>query len=79
MSFAFTNDAGVPRIIRYVDHGTLPSLHMLALYDEPSNLLIIDRAHYERITETERHMLLRTQKEKVEIFYSSNKLPSTTM
>jgi len=77
--FAFTNDAGLPRLIRYVEHGTLPNVNLISLYSEASNLLVIDRDHYERIDDTSRHILLRTQKKSVEIYYYANKNPTITV
>jgi len=77
--FAFTNDAGLPRIIRYVEHGTLPHPKLISLFSEQSNLLVIDRDHYERITPDQRHSLLRTQKKVVEIQYYETRNPTITV
>lgn len=77
--FAFTNDAGLPRIIRYVEHGTLPNPKLISLFSEASNLLVIDRDHYERIDSTLQHKLLRTQEKAVEIHYYANRNPTITV
>jgi hypothetical protein len=62
MSFAFNPDDGPARLIRYVDPGTLPGLDILALYDRTTNLLIIDRVHFAKLTETEKQLTLKTQR-----------------
>ena len=67
MAFAFNPDDGPARLMRYVEPGTLPGANLLAIYDKAQNLLIIDRELFERLTETERSITLRTQQSFLEI------------
>ena len=39
------------RVIRYVLPGTLPARDLLALYDKSANLLIVDKDHFERLSQ----------------------------
>lgn len=75
MGFAFNPDGGPARIIRYVEAGTLPATNLLALYDKSQNLLIIDREYFEKLSDTEQHIVLRTQKSFLEIERRPNKAP----
>lgn len=75
MAFAFNPDDGLPRIIRYVDAGTLPATNLLALYDKGANLLIIDRDYFGKLSATEQHIVLRTQKSFLEIEQRPNQAP----
>lgn len=63
------------RIIRYVEPGTLPGLDLLSLYDKSANLLIIDRDHFERLSDENREMVLRTQHSALLIEYRENEPP----
>jgi hypothetical protein len=49
------------RIIRYVEPGTLPARDLLSLYDKSANLLIVDRDHFERLSDENREIVLRTK------------------
>jgi hypothetical protein len=62
MAFAFNPDDGPARIIRYVARGTLPGVGLRALYDKSANLLIIDKDWFDGLTETEKNLVLRTQR-----------------
>jgi hypothetical protein len=63
------------RIIRYVLPGTLPARDLLSLYVESSNLLIVDRDHFERLSDENREIVLRTQEPALLIEYPANKPP----
>ncbi len=75
MAFPFNPDNGLPRLIRYVEPGTLPAANLLALYDKSQNLLIIDREHFERLDWIDRHCTLRTHHPYLEIVYEANRPP----
>jgi hypothetical protein len=62
MAFAFNPDDGPARIIRYVARGTLPEVGLRALYDKSANLLIVDKEWFDGLTETEKNLVLRTQR-----------------
>ena len=62
MAFAFNPDDGPPRLIRYVARGTLPEVGLRALLDRKANLLIIDKDWFEGLTDTEKGLVLRTQR-----------------
>lgn len=63
------------RIIRYVLPGTLPGRDLLSLYDKGANLLIVDRDHFERLSDEDREVVLRTQEPALSIEYPTNKPP----
>jgi hypothetical protein len=63
------------RIIRYVLPGTLPVRDLLALYDKSANLLIVDKDHFERLSDEDREVVLRTQESALMIEYPVNKPP----
>jgi hypothetical protein len=67
-----TNSA---RIIRYVLPGTLPGRDWLSLYDKGANLLIVDRDHFERLSDEDREIVLRTQEPALSIEYPKDKPP----
>jgi hypothetical protein len=46
------------RVIRYVELGTLPGRDLLSLYDKSANLLIVDRVHFERLSDENREIVL---------------------
>lgn len=75
MAFAMNPDDGLPRLFRYVEPGTLPAKNLLALYDKGQNLLIIDRDYFSKLSETEQHLVLRTQRPFLEIEQRPNKAP----
>lgn len=75
MAFAFNPDNRPARLFRYVEPGTLPAANLLAVYVESQNLLIIDREHFERLSDINRHLLLRTHSPYVEIAYEANRPP----
>jgi hypothetical protein len=64
-----------PRVIRYVEPGTLPGRDLLSLYDKSANLLIIDRVHFERLSDENREIVLRTMHFALLIEYGENKPP----
>ena len=69
MPFAFNPDDRPARIFRYVEPGTLPSREIISLYDETSNLLIIDKANFEKLTQVQKHLVLRTHEPCIEVDY----------
>jgi hypothetical protein len=63
LAFAFNPDDGRPaRLIRYVAPGTLPSADLVALYDHDANLLILDKNNFEKLTDMQKHLVLRNTK-----------------
>jgi hypothetical protein len=62
VSFAFNPDDGPARIIRYVARGTLPEVGLRALYDKSANLLIVDRDWFEGLSDSEKSIVLKTQR-----------------
>lgn len=62
MAPAFNHDGSLPRLIRYVDPGTLPGRDILSIYDKSQNLLIIDSEHFKQLTELERRAVFRTER-----------------
>ena len=67
MAFAFNPDNGLPRLIRYVEPGTLPARDLVSILDASQNLLIIDRVNFEKLNDNQQHQVLRTQKAFIEI------------
>jgi hypothetical protein len=63
------------RIIRFVLPGTLPARDLLALYDKSTNLLIVDKDHFERLSDEDREVVLRTDDSALLIEYPPNKPP----
>ena len=73
MAFAFNPDDGPARLFRYVEPGTLPADNLLAILIKEKNLLIIDREYFERLSDTEQHLVLRTQRPFLEISFPPNR------
>lgn len=67
MAFAFAPDDGLPRLIRYVEHGTLPADDLICIYDKSKNLLIVDRKNFDALSKIEQHIVLRTQRSYIEV------------
>ncbi len=61
MSFAFNPDVGPPRLIRFVDPGTLPGIDLLAVWCPKDNLLVINRELFNLLTPAQKAQTLRTQ------------------
>jgi hypothetical protein len=59
--FAFVPDEGPPRLIRYVEHGSLPDGDLVSIFDATNNLLIVDREHFDRLDKPEQEQVLRTR------------------
>lgn len=62
MPFAFNPDDGPPRLIRFVEPGTLPDKNLLAIYVKSDNLLIVDRKLYDTLSPVQQKLTLRTHK-----------------
>jgi hypothetical protein len=60
MAFAFVPDDGPPRLMRYVEHGTLPHADLLSIFIHEQNLLIIDKLHFSSLHDNDKRALLRT-------------------
>lgn len=73
MVFAFNPDDGPARLFRYVEPGTLPGANLLAIYVKHQNLLIIDRELFNQLTDTERHLVLRTQEPSLEVEHTRDR------
>jgi hypothetical protein len=67
MAFAYNPDDRPARLIRYVEPGTLPTKDLMALYDKGQNLLIIDRAHFEKLSRAEQNILKKTHEPFIEV------------
>lgn len=65
--FAFNPDDGPPRIIRYVEPGTLPGKDLLSIYDPTQNLLIINKELFERLSATDKSQVLRTHRTSITV------------
>jgi hypothetical protein len=76
MEFAFNPDDRPPRLVRYVESGTLPGRDLLCLYDKTTNLLVIDRDWFNELPEVDQHMVLRTQMNFLCIDRVPGKLPT---
>jgi hypothetical protein len=63
------------RVIRYVKRGTLPGCDLLSLYDRSENLLIVDEDHFERLSDVDREIVLKTEHSALLIEYPVNKPP----
>jgi hypothetical protein len=63
------------RVIRYVKQGTLPGCDLLSLYDRSENLLIVDEDHFERLSDVDREIVLKTEHSALLIEYPVNKPP----
>jgi hypothetical protein len=75
LSFEADEMQNQSRIVRYVKRGTLPARDLLSLYDKSANLIIIDRDHFERLSDENREIVLRTQHSALLIEYGENKPP----
>jgi len=74
---AFNPEDGRPaRLIRYVP--VMPLRNMLTLYFHRQNLLLIDKEHWERLDDTTRHLVLRTEDECLNVNYPPNRPPVVT-
>lgn len=73
--FAFNPDGRPARLMRFVAPGTLPAANLLAIYDYSQNLVIIDREHFDRLTEWDRRETLRTHHPYLEVIYEKNRPP----
>ena len=69
MAWAFNPDDRPARLFRYVEPGTLPSRDIISLYDKSSNLLIIDRVNFAKLTPMQKHLVLRTHEPCIEVDY----------
>ena len=69
MPFAFNPDDRPARIFRYVEPGTLPSRDIVSLYSKEANLLIIDKANFEKLSPMQKHLVLRTHEPCIEVDY----------
>jgi hypothetical protein len=57
MAFSLIPDEGPPRLIRFTKLGG----ELLCVLNVESNLLMIDKAKYDRLTPDDQHLVLRTQ------------------
>ena len=57
MAFAFNPDDRPARLLRFVEPGTLPDADLVAVYDEPNNLVIIDRELFEQLKSVDQHLV----------------------
>lgn len=73
---AFCPEGGLPRLFRYVNHMPLPNIVAMLFRNE--NLLLIDREHWDRLDDTTRHRVMRTEEKLLEIEYPPNKPPRVT-
>jgi len=72
---AFNPDDGRPaRLIRYVP--VMPTKNMLTLFFHRQNLLLIDKEHFERLDDTTRHLVLRSEDKCLEVRYANGRNPT---
>ena len=64
------------RIFRYVECMPLPNI--VSMLFENQNLLMIDRELFDRLDEVQRHRVLRTQEQVLEVVFPPNKPPVVT-
>jgi hypothetical protein len=62
MTFAFNPDGRPPRLMRYVEPGTLPGRDLLCVYDYANNLLIINQELFAQLSSVDQSQVLRTQR-----------------
>lgn len=64
--FALCPDNGPPRLWRYVDDdATMNEMCLVAVLYKQENILLINRKLFDELPELQRHMVLRTQAERV--------------
>jgi hypothetical protein len=61
MAFALVPDDGPPRLIRFTTLGP----QVLCELDSEKNLLLIDKAKYERLSPEDQHLVLRSQVDRI--------------
>lgn len=49
-----------PRLYRFVQHGTMPCENILWLYDNETNLLLINQQHYDKLNPSDQRKVLNT-------------------
>ena len=72
MSFGYTPDDGPPRLIRYVEPGSLPP-NVLCTLDAANNLLRVDRSLLMRMPELERAIVLKTTRASIEVSFDNDR------
>jgi len=60
MDFAFCPEKGYPRLMRYVPSEAMPTPTTITTLDREQNVLVINKPIFDRLTELDRHRVLRT-------------------
>lgn len=60
MTFALCPDNGPPRLWRFVEDDALTEAGIVSMLYEASNLLVVNRPLFDRLSEMNRHMVLHT-------------------
>lgn len=61
MGFALCPDDGPPRLWRYIDDDIMTTANMVSMLDKKRNILFINKPVFEKLTDIDKHMALRTQ------------------
>ena len=69
----FNPENGPARLFRWTE--TMPLPDIVSMYFEQQNLLLIDKEHFEKLSDEQRHILLRTEQQVMKIHYPPNKPP----
>lgn len=72
----FNPEGGLPRLFRYVP--VMPTPDILTLYFPKQNLLMINKEHWEGLSDEMRHRVMRTEERCLEINYPANRPPVVT-
>jgi hypothetical protein len=60
MTFALCPDNGPPRLWRFVEDDVMTAAHMVSMLDAQHNILLINRSLFDKLSELNQHMVLRT-------------------
>lgn len=60
MGFALCPDNGPPRLWRFVDNPAMTNDKVVAMLVPEKNLLIVNRELFDRLSDIDKHMTLRT-------------------
>jgi hypothetical protein len=55
------NEKGLPRLIRYVEEGTIPIRDCVSIFDESRNLVIINKDVFELLDDEQKETIIRTE------------------
>ena len=72
----FNPEDGPARVFRWVTH--MPVANQLTMYYERENHLMIDKELFERLDDTQRHRVLRSEEQVLMVTFPPNKPPVVT-